>query len=232
MGNIIPSPIIIEFYGLPGAGKTTVSRRLQQRSLEMGLASVTMYYRNIFHRKSQSLLFAPRYWKIIKASSSYAKLLSKRCKAFRILSMIRFVRMYRHFVSDKPADCLVVEQGFFQAMISIANFERLPESDKLTNLLELIDLNSLPLLLVKCNVSDETANERVLSRPLKGKGCRVEKLTDEERIKAFLVQSYNFSFLRENMNRLYCSVDEVEIDTEKPVESNVDIILNHILQQK
>ena len=227
MGHLFQKPLIIEFNGLPGAGKTTVANALQRRLEGMGVSTVTHYYRNIFHRKPQTLLMAPRYWKLIKASLSFAGLLSKRSYIQRILLMIKFVRMYRHFESDKPADCLLVDQGIIQGIVSIAHNEKLTRSDILENLIGLMHMDAMPLIFVNCNVSNETANERILSRP--SNGCRVENMTCEERNRTLLIQSNNFYLIRETINEKYSSVSVVEVDNEEPVENAVDLIINHIL---
>lgn len=220
------SPLIIEFYGLPGSGKTTIVNALQSRLEGMGLTTVTKYFRNIFHRKPQTLLMAPRYWKLIKASLSFSDLLSKHSYIQRILLMLKFVRMYRHFESDKPADCLLVDQGIIQGIVSIAHNEKLTRSDKLENLIGLMHMDTMPLIFVNCNVSNETANERILSRP--SNGCRVENMTCEERNRTLLIQSNNFYLIREIINQRYSSVCVVEVNNEGPVENAVDLIINHI----
>ena len=228
MGNIIPSPIIIEFYGLPGAGKTTVANALQKRIEGMGQSAVSMYYRNIFHRKPQSLLIAFRFWRIIKATSSLDGCLSKGCGLYRILSMVRFVRMYRHFLEDKPADYLIIDQGIVQEMISVAHDELLPDNDELANLIGEFKLDGLPLLLVSCNVSNDTANERILMR--QNNGCRVEKMNAEERMNTLSIQTSNFSLIREKIKSAYPSINIVDINAENPVDTTVDMLLNCIVK--
>lgn len=226
MGHLFQKPLIIEFFGLPGAGKTTVANALQRRLEGMGVSTVTHYYRNILHRKPQTLLMSPRYWKLIKTSLSFANLLSKRSYIQRILLMLKFVRMYRHFESDKPADCLLVDQGIIQGIVSIAHNEKLTRSDKLESLIGLMHMDAMPLIFVNCNVSNKTANERILSRP--SNGCRVENMTCEERKRTLLVQSNNFHLIREIINKKYSSVRVVVVDSEEPVEFAVDLIINHI----
>lgn len=224
------TPLIIEFYGLPGSGKTTIVNALQRRLEGMGLTTVIMYYRNILHRKPQTLLAAPSYWKIIKTASSCAKMLSKHRYMERILLMVRFVRMYRHFSMDTPADCLLIDQGIFQGLLSIAHDEVMPRTETLHNLIKLLHLDELRLFLVKCDVSVDTANERIISR--QSNGCRVEAMTEAERRNTLIVQTSNITNIRTLINEECPSLCMVEINSEGSVDDAVDIILNTISLKK
>jgi len=194
----------------------------------MGQSAVPMYYRNILHRKPQSLLIAFRFWGVIKATLSLDSCLSKGCGQSRVLSMVRFVRMYKHFMAVKPADYLIIDQGIVQEMISVAHDELIPDNDKLADLIGKLKLQGLPLLLVHCNVSNDTANERILVR--QNNGCRVEKMNEEERMKTLSIQASNFSLVREKIRSAYPSINVVDINAEDSVETSVDTLLNYIVK--
>lgn len=222
------TPIIIEFNGLPGAGKTSIAKALQQKLEERGMRTLFQYNRHRLYRNNRTLVFAPSYWKMIRVASSYAGSLPRRSHFLLVLSIIKYVRMYRYFMVDRPADYLIVDQGLIQAIISLAHCDVLPKTDKLTNLLELMHLNEIPLLIVNCNVSNETANSRITSRPFNG--CRVEKMSEQERLYALVTQSGNLSFLRGAINVVYPLVDVVDINTEESVEGAIQRIFSWITQ--
>ena len=221
-------PIIIEFNGLPGSGKTTIVKALQFKLEEIGATTMFHYNRLSYHRRPRSMVFAFSYWKLMMVAFKYAHLLPKRRRFIYILSLY-YLRMYRHFIEDEVADYLIVDQGIIQSFISLAHCDRLPKTDRLMHLIKMMHLEKLPLLIVNCNVSDEIANDRISSRPYMG--GRVGRMSVETRRKVLVDQSDNFSYLRGVIKDVYPSIGMVDINTERSVKESVSIVLSRIVQE-
>lgn len=219
-------PIIIEFYGLPGSGKTAVSKALQQKLEKVGASTMCYYQRCGFYRNAYSLLFAPNYWKKIAVVSAYASLLPGRHNALRILSMINYFRMYRHFITDKPKDILLVDQGIIQSIISLAHTDILPDLNHLNKIFEGEYLSGHQCFIVNCNLRKETAFDRIGTRPMNG--CRMEKMTESDRMQALDAQAANIIYLRSFLKRVFPSTCLIDVNTEEPVEDSVNKIFSHI----
>lgn len=223
MERVGKRPVIIEFNGLPGSGKTTIADALQAELQKHGISTCRYYFRSHWFKSTRLLYFFPQYWRCLKAGADYARLLSDRVYMPRILSMTHYIRMYREFIQDYPKEVMIIDQGIIQSFISLGHKKVLPESVELTELINIMHLNDIPLIMVNCNVSKETSNARIVSRSFNG--CRVELMSDEERSWTLDVQMNNFVFVRERIRGIYPRLTSLDINSEEPVEKSIKQIL-------
>jgi RecA/RadA recombinase len=226
MEGVDKRPVIIEFNGLPGSGKTTIADALQVELQKHGITTCRYYFRTHLFKSTRLLYFFPQYWKYLKVGALYAKLLNDRAYMPRILSMTHYIRMYREFTKDSPKNLMIVDQGIIQSFISLGHKKVLPESDKLTELIDTMHLNDVPLIMVNCHVRKEISNARIVSRP--SNGCRVEKMTDEDRRRTLEMQINNFAFIRTKVKRIYPNLIFLDINSEEPINISVKKVLSAI----
>lgn len=226
MEKVNRTPIIIEFFGLPGSGKTTIADALQKAMNELGKTTCRHYFRTSLFKSTRFLYLMPQFWNCIKEGTEYASLLSKRINMARVLTIAHFNRMYRAFTKDHPTDILITDQGIIQAIVSLGHNDLLPKSDKIFNLFDSLRLNDLNIVFINCHVSKNISNERIIHRP--SNGCRVEKMHEEERKKTLEVQEQNFDFIREAAMERYQKINFLDINSEASVDISVKKIISSI----
>ena len=121
--------VIVEFNGLPGTGKTTISRLLAENLVKEYDKVFCGYYRHSYQDYTYSMFMSPSYY--CRALSIYRY---SRCfitpKSIRYsLVPLKYIRMYEHFVKDKVNGGLIIDQGFIQGLISLAHNELFPQTE-------------------------------------------------------------------------------------------------------
>lgn len=221
-----PKSIIIEFNGLPGSGKTTVANILKKKLKEnYGVEVKNHYERKPWHRNVYSILFYPRYYKLLISISNYSKSFFKKKPFGRRLKIANFVREYRNFFSDNKGSVLLIDQGIIQAVISLAHQDNLPSSDSLGDVICKTGITVLPVVIVNCNLAPEISAERVKKRP--SNGCRVEKMDEPELLDSLKTQYDNLEYIR-SLLYVFSPRMIVEIDTALSPEENANKIMDLI----
>ena len=226
MEGINKKPIIIEFNGLPGSGKTTIAKALKMKLESLNYDSLLWYDKSKLLRNPRLFFFMPQYWSALQSAFSYSKLLPNRNYTNRILTTITFIRMYHGFVNSGRKDVLLRDQGIVQSIVSWAHTDLLPDSERLTDFLNLMHLEDLPLLIVNCHVSEVVSNSRIEARPFNG--CRVETMDKSDRLKTLEVQTTNFSFIRDVIKNKCQKLKIIDINTDMSIEDNVNLIIKQV----
>lgn len=219
-------PLIIEFNGLPGCGKSTISRQLKKELEDLGYDVCFTYKRKFTPHNIYWILLNPKYWKIVFITIRYSCLFNKRRPFVRLVQMASFIRKYNNFISDNQQGIMIIDQGIIQSIISLAHKDRLIESPRLTQLIKVSKINAMPLLLINCHINPDVADTRMINRPFDG--TRIGRLCKEERGRAIETQKLNLSFIRNQTRTLFPNVSQIDINTECPVEANVNEITNLI----
>jgi len=219
-------PIIIEFNGLPGCGKSTISKQLKKELEDLGHDVYLTYKRKYTPHNIYWILLNPKYWKIVFFTIRYSRLFIKRRPLIRLVQIAGFIRKYNHFISDNQKGIMIIDQGIIQSIISLAHEDKLIESTRLTRLIKVSGINTMPLHLINCHINPDVAESRMVNRPYNG--ARIGRLSKEERSKAIEIQKQNLSFIRNQIRTSFPNVSQIDINTECSVETNVNEITNQI----
>ncbi len=218
---------IIEFNGLPGTGKTTITRLLQQKLNDCERETCLSYYRIKYFFRWFLPLFMPRYWGMIHNINSYSRQYSVKRKMIIRVAYVNYLKMYRDFVSDNKKGDLLTDQGMIQALISLSYQDKLLLTKDLDQFLKKSQLDKLPIIFVNCNIDSKISAERIHSRP-KRIGWRIENLNDTELLKTLNIQAENFAFIRSYLRKIYPNIHMLDIDTQEAPQHNADKILQYI----
>lgn len=184
---------IIEFYGLPGSGKSTAAKKIISEFRENGNTVIEENdYLEINNKKKLMLssLGTSCGWRYMFRSLILlirSKLLFKSDIAKRVFFCMSFIGFYKSY--RKKEGIIVLDEGIIQSFISA--FYSDPISDY--NLKYLADtMRYFPVELVCVSVPVDLANDRIEQRNTKDHG-RCDAINDrEERKQVLACQKKNF----------------------------------------
>ena len=221
---------VVEFNGLPGSGKSTISEELiKQLQLK---DKVVLSEQNIFEQSKSSKklvelgksLYTP---KLIKLNYSLLRLgikASIKSKSFKNLKeaikIIRYNSMLIDRISRGGFDVICLSEGFIQFIFCIYDGIEFFESGELEVILhELSNLHN-DLLVINCRISKEKTLQRLKER--NSVPNTVDLMGEKEKIEFIECREKNMkqiSKLTINTMKLY------EIDTLDDIDKNVSSII-------
>lgn len=219
-------PVIVEFNGLPGSGKTTIAREVKKELEKEGKKVVLQFFKAKWDKNCYSMLLYPSYWRLVFGMYRYSGFYQAGGNLYRSLLLASFVRMYREFVKMGKDDFLLLDQAVIQLFISVAHQNEFLCTQELECLLKLIKFNEMPIVIVNCNVKENVSNQRIEKRSLNG--SRVESMSFQERYSTLEIQTRNFNIIRDVVRRLYPDLLYIDIDTSEPLDRSVEIIMSNI----
>lgn len=180
----------IEFYGLPGSGKSTLSHIVAERLRSEGLSVDEPSY-NIDHQhplpKKLKKFAVGGYWFVIRHRQY--RLISEIVKqngykgltAFTMtVNVIQKMRIYN---SLKETEIVIMDQGLIQACVSLSTNGKIRAKENYERLLTMMP-NAANASKIYIDVNDETALDRMSQRATND--SRVEKLKDVDAKKEML----------------------------------------------
>lgn len=205
---------IIEFNGLPGTGKTTIARILGDKLIKDNKGPIHYYYyRYMFHTNRFSFLLSPRYSLLFCKLWLFSRRFKEAATFNFLFSVIRFVRMYHHYLEDNINGYLIVDQGFVQSLISIAYNERFPDINGFSKIIRDCDFARLPILYLNCSCNPVVNIERLRYRV--GNYSRIQNLQNDELKKVLNIQNDNLSILRSVLVDYCPNAQFLCVDTER-----------------
>lgn len=229
------SKVIIEFFGLPGAGKTSIAKELYS-SLNMQSMPVFLYediVREILANPITRIIDyirygALRYWIALKLYINQESV--KAANKKRLYYTYQLYVAYRKFLKeDKYQGYLLVDQGIMQALGSLNYDAPQVESCHLPKILAVWKSLMPNVNVVLCLVDEESAAERIISRG-QNRG-RFDKISDEK----LTGELQKHQRIHHEILNLFHSngvlFDRCEISTDSPVVENVMKIRHFILKK-
>ena len=224
--------VFLDFNGLPGSGKTTLSLRLVQALQNAGTPALLFQEYIDRHIKSNldslKVFFGglvrmspARFWVFVRFCGSLPREAPRRIYRCYLL-MLNYI-LYRNCAKENGTAVIVSEQCVIQEVLSCYYSQPIPK-----------DRNSvLPVLKLLgedyCAVNVKLSTASVIQR-LKGRKngeSRLDAMCDETGIEAILrVQELNLSYIRDCMRS--AGIRGTEISTEDPPEENVSRIMERL----
>lgn len=182
MEDSLKKSLFVEFYGLPGSGKSTLSHLVAERLRREGhVVDEPSYETDHQHPlpKRVKKMAVGGYWLVFHHEQfSHIKNIVRQngytgMEAFKqIVNVIQKMRIYN---SPKAFEIVIIDQGLIQASISLSMYGAVKAKENYERLLRLMP-NATNALRVYIDVDNETAIDRMRKR--KTNDSRVEKLKD------------------------------------------------------
>ena len=161
----------IELYGLPGAGKTTITAPVIDMLRRDGLQVANLkdvYLRNC---KGNSKVFVllemiirfrryPIYWRILRYGLSIS--IKKECIKY-LIKLLFLVHQIYESVNSGLYDVILCEEGIVQYITSLCYLEDLPDTKLLSKIIEIINKTINPIAIY-CEISEEESLLRITKR--------------------------------------------------------------------
>ena len=236
--SLTKNPVIIEFVGLPGSGKTTLCELVASQLKDRGADVVSrpkilkQWHQNNALQKLVKLAASNfNQWNILVNSV----ILATRVKPINLQSFLQagkvFFNVKRNdaIVLQKNCDFILLEQGLLQEVWSVVITGSLPKSDYLKKVMSPL-LENRTIAVVNCKLDLDNAVSRIQNRPRKTKKDSYFDLMDAERARALLAQY--FPYLQEIINYgRTAQIPILDIDSSLSPEENSEKIIDWIIHQ-
>lgn len=218
-------PIIIEFNGLPGTGKSTILEELNKRAQSEGWSMCRDYNRNM-RLAPYSSLFKLRSYSYMPSLLRLGRTSEiTKARVGQVLRCLNFINSYIDFQKYAPESLIyVLDEGIIQSLVSIAYLESFKGKEKiLQNIFTRLVEHNVRWYSVDCINEPEVSYERVINR-VSNMG-RMDQMKKAELINALRFQVESFDIVRNEARRSGVLQSSIEIDTKKTPKENVKIIM-------
>lgn len=218
--------MIIEFNGLPGTGKTTVSKFLEEQLLKSGKTVITKHIISESRLKRYISYFVdgtiPLYFLMNRFVKKSIQPYDRNSK--KVMSVvIGYYRIYRDFLKNKDESILIIDQGIIQGLVSVVFVNSLIRTHELKKIFEFFRKKRISFFQVDCNISPETSHRRMRTR--EKSATRLDNYDDDELLQLLKKQSKTFDTIRD-VSKQY--INGMDIDMECTPEKNVNYIVEQL----
>lgn len=220
---------VIEFVGLPGAGKSTITARLISLLTHEKICvdNYLNYHQQLMGSKIGKLYFilfvlsnSLKVYGLVSALQKDIPL--NRYSRVRIIKLLILIFAIKRYYNQKPKEVLVLDQGLIQMIASIY----IPHFSKENRQIDIVIEKAFNLLrididyqMIKVNTALETAKKRIYGR--EKRTCEFRDLTEIKLLK--ILNTYKLFFAR--------IPSPLTISSENTVNTNVSFIYDHLFSQ-
>ena len=182
--NIINEAIHIEFYGLPGCGKSTISHKVAEQLRYGGFNIIEpsydiLYGNSKFVRLLKKIMYSlmlffknKKIYKILK--ELVEKNEYKGLEIYRQLANLAY-KIYIYNYSQKAI--YIWDEGIVQSAISLSSFNNIDPINNYKRLIKMVNNEKTTIKLIRIDVPIELSIKRLNER--ENKHSRVEKVSKE-----------------------------------------------------
>ncbi|PKM61471.1 MAG: hypothetical protein CVU99_03215 [Firmicutes bacterium HGW-Firmicutes-4] len=229
--------ILLEFNGVPGSGKTTLSNSVIANL--NGIDYPVYSYHKIIKkptRKNLKLLF--KYLIHVKCSSFRMGCLGmlylltnkkfNRENWLRIVSIIILYDFYQKKSMENSDEVILVDQGIIQQIVSISYETELISDRFVKKIIARLKKKNLHLYIINVDLDVTESFDRLNLRV--GNVSRIQNMNRKKGIETLKIQQNNFDIIREIIRKT--GMDSIDINTQVSVDENVLIIKDFIVKIK
>ncbi len=230
-------PLIVEFVGLPGAGKSTVAAQVfEQLQLEgrtvISRSQILAQWHNthLVKRLFQLVPHRVNHWRVLLNSLFFALRVQPISRWSILQALKTFVNVKRNDAvarAHSNDQIILLDQGAIQELWSVGITGRPPQSSAIQHGIEPI-LRDRRLAIVYFNADVNTALERIMHRPRKGI-CQFDMMKPDE---AYASLSRYFPCLEKAVHHAqFTGVPVLEVDSSLQIEQQSEAIVAWITAQ-
>ncbi|QIR39857.1 AAA family ATPase [Tolypothrix sp. PCC 7910] len=232
-------PLILEFVGLPGAGKTTVCREVASRLKNQGLSLIggdeilqQWKQQNTWQKLIKLIPQTQNQWQILLYSlflASQVKPTNKQSfsKAAKIFANVKRLDAIarsaapRAIAHHQDSQIILLDQGLLQEIWSVGITGTTPSGENIKQELALL-FNQRPMAIAYFQIDVDTALERIQNRPTAE--SRFDRMHPEA---AQQLLSKYVAYMQEIVNCAQTfSIPILEIDSSLPIDEKTQSILS------
>lgn len=228
MGQDNRKPLIIEFNGIPGAGKSTTAITVKQLLIAKGIKVMS----------SKKITGYKKNYKEVILSKEIRNIYITFLKAFFLISPISFERLkymnvtFNHWLgikkfttskNEKGRVC-ILEQGIIQGFVSMAYQGRLRSEEKYYKYIRQIVSGLDNVVIVNCDIDTCIAKMRMRTRKMKWGRLDWIK-SDKELSDILILQKSQFEKIRE-----HSIANAFEINTSDQLKRNAEQIVQYCME--
>lgn len=229
--------ILLEFNGIPGSGKTTLSNRMIANMKDMNY-TIESYHRVIKKPTRKNLRHLTRYLFSIKPSSFklgyFVVMYLFTNKIFnqenwrRVISLIILFDLYQKKSLENNDEVIVVDQGIIQQMISMLYKSELIDDKYVKKIIKYTKKKDLGVCIINVDTDVKESFDRLSQR--KGNISRIQTLSNEMAINTLNTQQNNLCKIRKIINEI--DLESIDINTKESIDKNVLLLENYIMKTK
>ena len=232
------NPLVVEFVGLPGSGKTTISHLVASKLEAKGIKIVSReeilkqwHQKNALQKLLQLFSSNSNQWTILVNSLQFAA----QVQPLNLFSFVQAIKIFfnvkRNDAVVRGANCqlILLDQGLLQEAWSVVIAGSLPKLSSLKREMLSIFYNR-SIIIVNLKIDLDTSVSRVQNRQKKKTKDSYFELMDSAQ--AYSLVTKYFPYLQEIINcARIAEIPILGIDSSLPVEENSEEIVNWIISQ-
>jgi len=229
--------VFLEFNGIPGSGKTTLSDRVIE-NMKGASYTVESYHQLIKKPTRNNLKRLVRYLFSIKLSSfkiGYLALMylitNKKLNhenGLRVISLIVLFDFYQKKSLANDEEVILVDQGMVQQMVSMLFESELIAEKYVKKLIRYTQKKDMGIFIVNIDLDINESFERLTRR--EGNISRIQKLKKDTAMHTLIMQQNNFNKIRKIIREL--DLESITVNTQGSIETNVLLLENYIKGMK
>lgn len=229
--------VFLEFNGIPGSGKTTLSDRVIE-NMKGASYTVESYHQLIKKPTRNNLKRLVRYLFSIKLSSfkiGYLALMylitNKKFNhenGLRVISLIVLFNFYQKKSLANDEEVILVDQGLVQQMVSMLFESELIAEKYVKKLIRYTQKKDMGIFIVNIDLDINESFERLTKR--EGNISRIQKLKKDTAMHTLIMQQNNFNKIRKIIREL--DLESIAVNTQGSIETNVLLLENYIKGMK
>lgn len=220
------TPLVVEFNGLSGTGKTTTAKELGMILTNHGIKCVINFEKKTLNQSRFANWISPSCWRLRSLLNKYIATFDNSAERYsRNNKFLLFFRQYRDF-HNSGHGVFLKDQGLIQILLSIAYLDIISKTDPIDGIASFLD-REISFLRVDCVTDTGITCNRLLQRS--HAGSRLQEIAPEKLTEAMRVQAENLEKIRFSFDKLALNnIQVIRIDMRESAEINAKKIFQAI----